>query len=324
MTASPLPLYPDDPLARDRWIVAQRGQRAPVTAEKPYAFLTEQERFADGSLGEVATIFLTNRECPWRCVMCDLWRNTLPYPVKEGNIPGQIAYALERLPAARQVKLYNSGSFFDRGAIPERDYAAIAALLRDFERVIIECHPSLVTENCQQFRDLLRGDLEIAMGLETAHPEVLAKLNKRMTLPQYAAAADRLRTWRIGLRSFVLLQPPFMGGEDAFRWAARSIDFAQDCGATVVALIPTRDGNGAMEALAAAGQFASPKLSLMEESLAYGISRRRGRVFLDLWDFERFAVCEGCREGRRTRLQRMNLSQSMELPITCERCTEPQ
>jgi len=66
----------------------------------------------------VATIFLTNRECPWRCVMCDLWKNTLIDSVPLGAIPSQIDYALARLPAARQIKLYNSGSFFDTQAIP--------------------------------------------------------------------------------------------------------------------------------------------------------------------------------------------------------------
>ncbi len=144
--ASLLQMYPHTSTERDAWIVAQRGPRAHVRADQPYAFVLEQERFADATVGDVATVFLTNRECPWRCVMCDLWRNTLSEPVQRGDIPRQIAYALERLPAARQIKLYNSGSFFDRGAIPVEDYPEIARLLRGFERVIVECHPALVGE----------------------------------------------------------------------------------------------------------------------------------------------------------------------------------
>ena len=65
--------------------------------------------------------------------------------------------------------------------------------MRGFERVIVECHPAFVSERCVAFRHLLGGRLEVAMGLETAHPEVLEKLNKRMTLEQFAAAASFLR-----------------------------------------------------------------------------------------------------------------------------------
>ena len=37
---------------------------------------------------------------------------------RQGDIPAQIAYALDQLPPARQIKLYNSGNFFDHQAIP--------------------------------------------------------------------------------------------------------------------------------------------------------------------------------------------------------------
>ena len=76
---------------------------------------------------DVATLFLTNRECPYRCLMCDLWKNTLTETVPIGAIPAQIDYALGQLPPARQIKLYNSGSFFDPHAIPPQDHPAIAA-----------------------------------------------------------------------------------------------------------------------------------------------------------------------------------------------------
>src|SRR5262245_32164342 len=107
----------------DEWIVSRRGPRNPVDPKRPYHFLIEEERAASGEVVRVATIFLTNRECPWRCLMCDLWKNTLTESVTAGDIPRQIEFALEQVgrgvPAEpRQVKLYNSGSFFDVAAIP--------------------------------------------------------------------------------------------------------------------------------------------------------------------------------------------------------------
>src|SRR5277367_4890983 len=141
---APLPvLYPDTRAERDVWILSRRPERNALDPYQPYAFFVEEEYSAEGEVVPVATVFLTNRECPWRCVMCDLWRNTLTESVPIGAIPDQIDYALARLSNARQIKLYNSGSFFDRRAIPPEDFPAIADRVKSFERLIVESHPAL-------------------------------------------------------------------------------------------------------------------------------------------------------------------------------------
>jgi radical SAM enzyme (TIGR01210 family) len=299
----------------DQWIVSARPPREQLDPFRPYAFMLEDERSASGEVVPVATIFLTNRECPWRCLMCDLWRNTLTESVTTGAIPQQIDYALARLPTAKHLKLYNAGSFFDSNAIPLEDYPAIAQRAKHFERVIVESHPSLVGERCLAFRRLLNAPLEVAMGLETVHPAILPRLNKRMRLPQFAAAAELLRRHSIALRSFVLVQPPFMAEQDSVEWATRSLDFAFDCGSTAVTLIPTRAGNGVMDQLALAGDFAPPSLATLESCLEYGINLHRGRVFLDLWDAHPGHKCP-----RVTRLASMNLSQTVLPGVSCAAC----
>ena len=312
--------YPESAADRDRWILARRPQRAVLDAHEPYLYFVEEECSASGELVPVATIFLTNRECPFRCVMCDLWRNTLSKSVPRGAIPEQIDLALRALPAARMVKLYNSGSFFDPRAIPAEDYEAIVMRMQSFERVVVECHPALVGERCIQFRELVGGRLEVAMGLETAHPEVLEKLNKRMTLEQFGAAADYLRSNDIDLRVFILVQPPFMKLQETVYWAERSLDFAFDCGATAATLIPTRGGNGAMEALAADGDFVPPSLKVVEATASYGVGLRRVRVFVDLWDVKRNSECAFCFDERVARLRNMNWRQKVADAVICEHC----
>ena len=300
----------------DDWIVSRRGPRNSADPKRPYQFLIEEEPAASGEVVRVATIFLTNRECPWRCLMCDLWKNTLTDSVAAGDIALQIEFALAELGNASQVKLYNSGSFFDAAAIPPSDYPAIAKLLAGFERVIVECHPALSGERVLAFKQLLKGQLEIAMGLETVHPEVLPRLNKRMTLEMFIAAAKFLRENEIDLRAFVLLKPPFVSEEEGIFWAQRSAEFAFDCKAAAVSLIPVRDGNGALETL----NFCPPELASLETALDNGMSLKRGRVFADLWDLERLSQCGACGEARRARLARMNLSQAVEPPIVCTQC----
>lgn len=312
--------YPLGARERDEWILARRPARNAVDADKPYAFLVEEERAESGEIVRVATIFLTNRECPWRCLMCDLWQNTLTESVPPGAIPEQIDFALGQLGDARQIKLYNAGSFFDPRAILPEDFSAIAEQVRGFERVMVECHPALIGDAVLRFRDLLSGRLEVAMGLETVEPTVLEKLNKRMTLDRFAKAAEFLRAHDVALRVFVLVKPPFLEESAALEWARRSVDFAFDCGAGVVSLIPTRAGNGALDSLAASGDFAPPKLATFEAAFDHGVGLQRGRVFADLWDLEKFSSCPHCFSTRRERLQAMNARQVVLPRVNCAAC----
>ena len=302
----------------DAWIVSRRPAREKLDSYLPYEYFVEEERSADGVVVPIATVFITNKECPFRCVMCDLWRNTLTESVPVGAIPAQIDHALLKLPPANQLKLYNSGSFFDPHAIPVQDYAAIAERANRFDRLIVENHPALTGDSCLRFRDLLACRLEVAMGLETAHPEVLRRLNKRMTLEQFSNAAGFLRRNGIDLRVFILVQPPYLPAAEALYWAERSLDFAMESGATAAVLIPTRGGNGAMEDLMAGGQFEPPTLETLEAAMEYGLSLKAGRVFADLWGVRE--RCADCHAQRLARLRQMNLQQVFLDKISCAGC----
>ena len=317
---SPLDRIPTDPAARNRWIAAQRGPKNSLDPWQPYAYLWEEETGVAGEPVPTATLFLTNKECPYRCLMCDLWKNTLDTRVPLGAIPAQIAYALERLPPARQIKLYNSGNFFDPQAIPPEEYATIATIVSGFERVVVECHPALLGERCLQFRDLLSARLEVAIGLETVHPETLSRLNKRITVESFCKAAAFLKSNDIALRVFLLVRPPFLSEEEGVFWAQRSLDMAFEAGASVCCLIPTRGGNGVMELLAASGDYAPPRLESLEAAQEYGLNLQRGRVFADLWDIETFFTC-ACSPERAARLETMNRTQRIPPPVHCALCT---
>ena len=318
--------YPDTSAARDRWILDQRPARNALDPRRPYAFLVEPEMGPGGEVEDVATIFLTNRECPWRCLMCDLWRNTLEETAPAGAIAEQIEFALgefpELDPARSSLKLYNAGSFFDPRAIPHDEYPTIARLAAPFRRTIVESHPALIGRRCVEFRDQLGSRLEVAMGLETVHSEVLDRLNKRMTVDQFRRAAEFLAREEVDLRVFILVRPPWLSEEEGLEWARRSLDFAFDCGASVCSLIPTRAGNGAMESLAASGGFAPPSLKSLEAAQEYGLSLQAGRVFADLWDVEAFMKCPACSVARAGRIRAMNATQVVAPPFACDRCAE--
>jgi len=314
-----------------RELLAARGPKNRVDPHRPHAFLVERELSAAGNLEDVATIFLTNKECPFSCVYCDLWKNTTDQRVQPGDIPAQIDYALSRLPPATTIKLYNSGNFFDPQAIPPQDFPAIIERVKSFQRVIVENHPSLSSRHTpcavRRFRDDLGTELEIAMGLETVHPTVLPRLNKQMAVDDFRRAADFLRKQGIHVRAFVLLMPPFMLAGEAVHWAVRSVAAAIDAGATCTAVIPTRGGNGLMEQLAAQGEFNPPTLAMLEETLDAslalpGFLSGSARVFVDLWDLERLYTCSHCGPQRQQRLQQMNDTQQPIPKISCS-CLTP-
>ena len=150
------------------------------------------------------------------------------------------------------------------------------------------------------------------MGLETCHPEILARLNKQMTLDDFAQAAKVLHEQGVAVRAFILVRPPFLTEEEGLYWACRSVDYAFSLKVECCSLIPTREGNGAMDELARLGQFAPPSLETLERALEYGLSLRAGRVFMDLWDIGHVSPNAPNRAERLARLARMNLSQDIE------------
>jgi archaeosine synthase beta-subunit len=326
--------YPAGGSARDRFILDRRGARPPHDPWRHQGLIVEDERAADGYTARTATVFLTGRECPWRCVMCDLWQYTISADTPRGAIPAQVASAREELraqsPAVTGMKLYNAGSFFDPRAVPERDYDDVAAQLVGLERVVVESHPALVGRRLDWFLESLNRhrtgaatlQLEVAMGLETAQPDALERLNKGMTVEGFARAAEGLRERGVPLRVFLLISPPFVLADDQEDWLLQSIGVAFSCGASVVSLIPARTGNGALDVLAMERAFAAPGVDTIERSIAsaLGIYRDRGRIFVDLWDLQRFSSCPQCFEARRARLHAVNLEQRV-LPLpACGAC----
>lgn len=296
-----------------------RPPKADLNPFVPVDFIHEKEVQADGTVAAVNTVFLTNRECPFTCVMCDLWRHTLDSPTPEKAIPSQIEYALSRLPSASVIKLYNSGNFFDGKAIPKSDYSAIVGLLKDYSHVIVENHPKLICSFIPEFKRMLSGTFEIAMGLETVHPEVLPKLNKQITVQNFRDATEFLNSHNVDSRAFILLNPPFLTDRvENIEWCLKSVEFAFDCGVSACTVIPTRAGNGIMDELKEEGEFVEPKLSDLEFVFDEAMKKGGGRVFCDTWDIEKFSDCEKCIHQRKQRLHKMNLNQSVLPTVTCD------
>lgn len=311
-----------------------RALRPPKQGVDPWAPLDvvfEQELTIHGTIAPAVTVFLAGAECPFTCVFCDLWRQTLDGPTPRGAVAAQLRLAARQIgerglaPGAITLKLYNASNFFDRRAVPPEDDAEILELVAPFARVVVECHPAFIAERAERFARSLAGRLEVAIGLETVHPGAFARLGKGAALEDYAAALRRLRAAGARARAFVLVGVPRLAADEQVEWTARSVRWALERGADVVSLIPVRSGNGELERLAGLGLHTPPSLELAESCLERARSEagsaldlwrgarprepaERPVVQLDPWDLEPLAAAASGGGARLERLRRLNLT----------------
>ncbi len=293
-------------------IIQLRSKKNKLNPYIPYHFLHEAEPGLSDNIETINTIFLTSRECAFKCLMCDLWKNTLDEPAPLGAIIKQIDYALERLPQGDVIKLYNNGNFFDAKAISPKEYPEITSRLSNYKRVVVENHPKLCNKYCIEFSDMLDGKLEVAMGLETIHPGVLPKLNKQLTPEDFSNAATFLNNSNIDVRAFILLNPPYLtDAKESIEWTLKSIQFAFECGVKRCSVIPVRPGNGVMDILQKENFYTPPSLDMLEEVFEKALALKQGQIFVDTWDIGFLSNCTFCFEARKERLEKMNLTQKI-------------
>jgi len=324
-------------------IRSARPPKIPRVAGQSMGWAQELEPDGHGNLISALTYFLVGSECRFSCSMCDLWKYTLDAkktPV--GSVTLQIEDLHRRI--AREspnrnprewLKLYNASNFFDPANVDPSEHATVAQWCRGFERVIVENHAALlarrnIRDSVLRFRDLLDGELEIAMGLETIDPQGRKWLNKSMSLDQFAKAVEFLGTEAIHVRAFVLLQPLGTPLADSVDWAVRSSQWAAQCGANRICLIPTRTGNGFIQGVAKQFAWQPPTARQLEQAFEKLLQDRLGQSALetseviytvDLWDWDSMlGKCSTCSEPRHERLKQMNYSQCFQSDVSSHLC----
>ena len=184
----------------------------------------------------------------------------------------------------------------------------------------MESHANTIGARVVEFARAVPGRLEVAVGLETIHPDAASKLNKKLDLARFDRAAEFLRENGIDLRVFVLLGVPHVPATESVEWTVRTVEYAVARGASVVSVIPVRGGNGEMERLEGIGDFVPPRLSQLEDALDRCRDFSNAVVTADLWDAERLLACDSCSAERIARLQRQNHTGIVEARIKCSNC----
>jgi hypothetical protein len=153
-------------------------------------------------------------------------------PVSESDLIVQFDKAMERYNGEPIIKVFTSGSFLDPHEIPAPVRTHILKTLSQHaEKISVESRPEYITNTVlSETQTLVQPKaFEVGIGLETSNDLLRTKaINKGFAFSAFKTAAKRLRQQHFGVKTYVLLKPPFITEKEAI----------DDCIKTTTDVIP--------------------------------------------------------------------------------------
>ncbi len=200
----------------------------------------------NGKTTDAYVIILRTRGCSWAlssgCTMCGYFNESMGAPVSDDDLTVQFNKAMEHYNGEDIIKLFTSGSFLDPHEIPGPVRAHILKTLHDGpQKISVESRPEYITDTVLSgIQPLVEGKtFEVGIGLETSNDLLRTQaINKGLTFRSYAAAAKRLKRRRFGVKTYVLMKPPFITEKEALDDCVRTAKDVKSY-ATMLSLNPT-------------------------------------------------------------------------------------
>lgn len=200
-----------------------KDKRSPSQLEAVW----KESDMSGGRKVDAMVMILRTNGCCWvksgGCTMCG-YREASLGGVTEDDLLKQLEQALSRYKGEPFVKIYTSGSFLDDNEVPPSVRAKFFEAFSGCERILFESRPEFINE--ESLRDAPKT-VTVALGLESSNPEVLEKsVHKGFTPGDIERAGKLLKSQGYGVRTYLLLKPPFMTESAAIEDAVRSARFA--------------------------------------------------------------------------------------------------
>lgn len=266
-------------------LTARRGSLSKIKSKdisSPAAYWTTHTRIGSG-VGDALSVVLATIGCSHArsesggCTMCSYILDGSGTAVPAESIINQFTKSMEALEtkdAPLSVKLYTSGSFFDPEEVPLSARQAILDTIAQDKRVrevVLESRPEYVTSEVVSKVRATLGDriIELGVGLESSDDTVRSLcINKGFSLSDFKTALDTAKTHGIGIRSYVLIKPPFLTERDALDDSMRTIETAANMGVTTISVNPVNiQRNTLVERIWKRGQYRPPWLWTVVEIL---------------------------------------------------------
>lgn len=263
--------------------VAEERRPTPAEPEAARKFVNQWTE-AEALHGEEVRAFvliLKTRGCYWAdlkgCSMCGYAKDTLGRSATPGELAQQLADAVDRYRGEPYVKVYTSGSFLDdREVDPESRRTILGAFAGKARRFLFETLPEFPTpETLTPLAEVFPGEIEVALGLESANPDVLARLINKGSSPQeYFDAGDRVRAAGMKAKAYLLLKPPYLGEGESIADVVASVEAAREHFDTM-SINPVHIQNGTVvEWLYHRRRYRPPWLWSVVDAMVQGAERR--------------------------------------------------
>ena len=239
-----------------------KERRSPYELEA----LWKEGDMVGGEKARAMVVIMRTNGCCWvkhgGCTMCG-YREASLMNVTPEDLLKQLEQAKSKYKDEPFVKIYTSGSFLDDNEIPPSVRETVFDEFKGCGRLLFESRPEFITPDVV---GSLPKNATVALGLESSNPEVLrTSVHKGFTPEDIRRAGELLKDNGLGVRTYLLLKPPFMTEEMAIKDAVQSARFA-DPFSDEISVNPLNVQRGTyVERLWKRGEFRSPWIwSLIE------------------------------------------------------------
>ncbi len=226
----------------------------------------------------ILTIVLPTRGCSWAlsesggCSVCGYVNDSSrDQPIPSEQILEQIQDSLNRVIPTKpiELKLFNSGSFFDERDVPRNLRLQILDLVKKTPEVMllsVESRPEyllnqqeMIDETNKQLKPI---KLEIGIGLESSNSAILKDCwNKGFSFEDYRKSVEIAHLHGIQIKTYILIKPPFLTEAEAIYDSIMTTFEAVRIGTDVISFNPCNIQNGTLaHELAKKGRYQPPWL----------------------------------------------------------------
>jgi len=191
--------------------------------KKPVSSWSEKDVLND-KIVDAFVIILRTKGCSWAlesgCTMCGYFNDSLWENVSDDDLMIQFEKAMKNYNGQKFVKIFTSGSFLDDKEIkPKVRKDILSKLAETADKISVESRPEYITDEKLS---------EIANDFVREYC-----LNKGFTFERYEKAAKILKKHKVGLKTYVLIKPPFLTEKESINDAINTVDKIKDLTNTV-------------------------------------------------------------------------------------------